>query len=160
MNQLTIGKFIALKRKEKNLTQEQLAETLGVSNKTVSKWECGKCMPDYGIVKPLCQELGITVSELMDGEVKDDNSIRVFDEEQILDMLRRIQQLEKQKMSIFQNILLRPLQKMVRLRRRRKIWWDHMNCMISSYIICFGLGMSQVRFIELPDMLLEESMMM
>ena len=64
MNQLTIGKFIALKRKEKNLTQEQLAETLGVSNKTVSKWECGKCMPDYGIVKPLCQELGITVSEL------------------------------------------------------------------------------------------------
>lgn len=40
MNQLTIGKFIALKRKEKNLTQEQLAETLGVSNKTVSKWEC------------------------------------------------------------------------------------------------------------------------
>ena len=65
MNQLTIGKFIAQKRKEKNLTQEQLAEVLGVSNKTVSKWECGKCMPDYGIVKPLCQELGITVSELM-----------------------------------------------------------------------------------------------
>lgn len=73
MNQLTIGKFIAQKRKEKNLTQEQLSEKLGVSNKTVSKWECGKCMPDYGIVKPLCQELGITVSELMDGEVKDDN---------------------------------------------------------------------------------------
>ena len=56
MNQLTIGKCIAQKRKEKNLTQEQLAETLGVSNKTVSKWECGKCMPDYSIVKPLCQE--------------------------------------------------------------------------------------------------------
>ena len=41
MNQLTIGKFIAQKRKEKNLTQEQLAEILGVSNKTVSEWECG-----------------------------------------------------------------------------------------------------------------------
>ena len=94
MNQLTIGKFIALKRKEKNLTQEQLAETLGVSNKTVSKWECGKCMPDYGIVKPLCQELGITVSELMDGEVKADSSIRV------------LQQLEKQKMSIFGILLI------------------------------------------------------
>ncbi|MGM9626262.1 MAG: helix-turn-helix domain-containing protein, partial [Eubacteriales bacterium] len=50
MNQLIIGKFIARKRKEKNLTQEQLAEKLGVSNKTVSKWECGKCMPDYSIV--------------------------------------------------------------------------------------------------------------
>ena len=106
MNQLTIGKFIAQKRKEKNLTQEQLSEKLGVSNKTVSKWECGKCMPDYGIVKPLCQELNITVSELMDGEVKDDNSIRVFDEEQILDMLRRIQQLEKQKMSILGILLI------------------------------------------------------
>lgn len=59
MNQLIIGKFISQKRKEKNLTQEQLAEKLGVSNKTVSKWECGKCMPDYSVVKPLCQELGI-----------------------------------------------------------------------------------------------------
>lgn len=106
MNQLTIGKFIAQKRKEKNLTQEQLAEILGVSNKTVSKWECGKCMPDYSIVKSLCRELGITVSELMDGEVKSDSSIRVFDEEQILDMLERIQQLEKQRMSILGILLI------------------------------------------------------
>lgn len=106
MNQLTIGKFIAQKRKEKNLTQEQLAEKLGVSNKTVSKWECGKCMPDYSIVKPLCQELGITISELMDGEVKSDRSIRVSDEEQILDMLERIQRLEKQKMSIMGILLI------------------------------------------------------
>lgn len=43
MNQLVTGKFIALKRKQKNLTQEQLAEKLGVSNKTISKWETGKC---------------------------------------------------------------------------------------------------------------------
>ena len=106
MNQLIIGKFIAQKRKEKNLTQEQLAEILGVSNKTVSKWECGKCMPDYSIVKPLCQELGITVSELMDGEVKADSSIRVFDEEQMLDMLGRIQQLEKQRISILGILLI------------------------------------------------------
>ena len=106
MNQLTIGKFIAQKRKEKNLTQEQLAEILGVSNKTVSKWECGKCMPDYSIVKSLCRELGITVSELMDGEVKADSSIRVFDEDQILDMVGRIQQLEKQRMSILGILLI------------------------------------------------------
>ena len=106
MNQLIIGKFIAQKRKEKNLTQDQLAEKLGVSNKTVSKWECGKCMPDYSIVKPLCQELGITISELMEGEVKTDSSIRVYDEEQILDMLGRIQQLEKQRMSILGILLI------------------------------------------------------
>lgn len=106
MNQLVTGKFIAQKRKEKNLTQAQLAEKLGVSNKTISKWETGKCMPDYSIVQTLCQELDITVSELMDGEVKADSSIRVFDEEQIVDMLRRIQQLEKQKISIFGMLLV------------------------------------------------------
>ena len=51
MDQQNIGKFIAQKRKEQNLTQEQLAQCLGVSNKTVSKWETGKCMPDYSVVK-------------------------------------------------------------------------------------------------------------
>ena len=62
MNQLLTGKFISQKRKEKNLTQEQLAEKLGVSNKTISKWENGKCMPDYSVVKSLCEELEITVA--------------------------------------------------------------------------------------------------
>lgn len=63
MNQLVIGKYISLKRKQKNMTQEQLAEKLGVSNKTISKWETGKCMPDYSIIKNLCDELEITVSK-------------------------------------------------------------------------------------------------
>ncbi|MCI9051653.1 MAG: helix-turn-helix transcriptional regulator [Lachnospiraceae bacterium] len=106
MNQIMIGRFIAMKRKEKNLTQEQLAEKLGISNKTISKWENGKCMPDYSIVKPLCQELGITITELMDGEVKENNSIRIFDEQQIIDMLERIQRLEKQKQSLFGIMLI------------------------------------------------------
>lgn len=49
----------------------QLAEKLEVSNKTVSKWETGKCMPDYSIVKHLCQELEISIVELMDGKIKE-----------------------------------------------------------------------------------------
>ena len=92
MNQLVTGKFIALKRKQKNLTQEQLAEKLGVSNKTISKWETGKCMPDYSIVKNLCEELEVTVAELMDGEIFEDKSVRTYDDEQILDLLRRTQE--------------------------------------------------------------------
>lgn len=96
MNQILIGKFIALRRKEKNLTQEQLAEKLGVSNKTISKWETGKCMPDYSIVRNLCEELGITIAELMDGKVSE-NNVPSFKEEQILDLMRRTQELEKQK---------------------------------------------------------------
>ena len=105
MNQLMTGKFISQKRKEKNLTQEKLAEKLGVSNKTVSKWETGKCMPDYSVVKNLCEELGITVAELMDGEATDEKSVRTYDDEQIMDLLRRTQELEKQK-NILSGVLL------------------------------------------------------
>ena len=63
-----IGKFIALNRKNKGLTQEQLAEKLGVTNKTVSRWETGKYMPDLSLLKPLSEELGITLNELLSGE--------------------------------------------------------------------------------------------
>ena len=101
-----VGRFITKKRKEQNLTQEQLAERLGVSNKTVSKWETGKCMPDYAVVKNLCEELNVSVSELMDGEETDDKSIRMYDEEQILDLLRRTQELEKQKVMLTGVVLI------------------------------------------------------
>ena len=106
MDQITIGKFIAKKRKKQNLTQEQLAERLGISNKTVSKWETGKCMPDYAVVKSLCEELKVTVSELMDGEEAGDKSVRAYDDEQILDLLRRTQELEKQKVMMSGVILI------------------------------------------------------
>ncbi len=106
MNQLSTGKFISKKRKEKNLTQEQLAAKLGVSNKTISKWETGKCMPDYSVVKSLCEELEITVAELMDGEEADEKSVRAYDDEQIMDLLRRIQSLEKQKNSLYGSLLI------------------------------------------------------
>ena len=106
MNQLVTGKFISQKRKEKNLTQEQLAEKLGVSNKTVSKWETGKCMPDYSVVKSLCKELEITVAELMDGEAAEEKSVRTYDEEQIMDLLRRTQELEKQKNTLYGIVLI------------------------------------------------------
>jgi len=106
MNQMKTGKFISLKRKEQNLTQEQLAEKLGVSNKTVSKWETGKCMPDYAVVTTLCEELGITVAELMDGEAAAENSIRAYDEEQLLDLLRRTQNLENQRTSLCGVVLM------------------------------------------------------
>ena len=106
MNQQATGKFIAQKRKEKNLTQEQLAEKLGVSNKTISKWETGKCMPDYAVVKSLCEELEITVAELMDGEMAQERSTRTYDDEQIMDLLKRTQELEKQKNLLYGIILI------------------------------------------------------
>lgn len=106
MNQIAIGNFIEKKRKELNLTQAQLAEKLGVSNKTVSKWENGKCMPDYGVIQPLCTELGVTVSELMDGEEQAPDSIRAYDDEQILDLIKRTQALESQRETLVGIILI------------------------------------------------------
>ena len=97
MNQTAIGSYIVRKRKEQNFTQEQLAEQLGVSNKTVSKWENGKCMPDYSIIQTLCEALHVTLPELMDGEDAVEDSVRIYDDEQILDLLRRTQELERQK---------------------------------------------------------------
>lgn len=101
MNPTDTGKLIAFKRREKGLTQEQLAQRLGISNKTVSKWETGKCMPDYGIVKVLCRELELTVAELMEGKEREEDGVHMADERQMIDMLERIQRLEKQKESLF-----------------------------------------------------------
>ncbi len=68
MNQTEIGKFIARCRKEKKLTQVQLAEKLNITDRAVSKWETGKSMPDSSIMLELCEILGITVNELLSGE--------------------------------------------------------------------------------------------
>ena len=68
MNQIKIGKFISDCRKEKQLTQEQLAVQLGVTSKSISKWENGNCLPDASKYKSLCEILGITVNELFSGE--------------------------------------------------------------------------------------------
>ena len=68
MNQTEIGNFIAKRRKEKKLTQMQLAEKLNITDRAVSKWETGKSMPDSSIMLELCGILGITVNELLSGE--------------------------------------------------------------------------------------------
>lgn len=68
MNQEKIGKFIAECRKNNDLTQEQLGEKLGVTSKSISRWENGKTMPDLSLLKPLSDELGISLNELLSGE--------------------------------------------------------------------------------------------
>ena len=82
-----IGKFIALNRKNKGLTQEQLAEKLGVTNKTVSRWETGKYMPDLSLLKPLSEELGITLNELLSGEKIEEEKIVENTEKNIINTI-------------------------------------------------------------------------
>lgn len=68
MDQIKIGKFIAALRKEKGLTQEQIGEKLGVTNKTISRWENGNYMPDVEMLSLLSKEFGVSINELVSGE--------------------------------------------------------------------------------------------
>ena len=68
MNQEKIGKFIAKCRKQRKMTQAELGEKLGVTEKSISNWENGRNMPDLSLFKPLCNELNITINELLSGE--------------------------------------------------------------------------------------------
>lgn len=80
MEQEKIGRFIAICRKEKKLTQEQLAEKLNITSKAVSKWENGKGLPDVSIMQKLCEILNITLNELFNGEkIKEENYKKIAD---------------------------------------------------------------------------------
>ncbi len=87
MNQEKIGKFISECRKNKKLTQSELADKLGVSDKSVSKWENGRCMPDLSLFKPLCEELNITINELLSGEKLDKKEYQNKLEENIVNIV-------------------------------------------------------------------------
>lgn len=88
MDRIKIGKFIAICRKERNFTQEQLAEKLGVTSKSVSKWENGICLPDAMLYEPLCMVLEVTINELFAGHrIKDEDYKKIADEN-LMQMLK------------------------------------------------------------------------
>ena len=87
MDQEKIGKFIAECRKKKNMTQQELAEKLGVSDRTIGNWENGRNMPDLALFKPLCNELDITLNDLMSGEKVDKSNYQEKLEENIINTI-------------------------------------------------------------------------
>lgn len=87
MNQEKIGKFIAQCRKKKNMTQQELAEKLGVSDRTIGNWENGRNMPDLSLFKPLCSELDISLNDLMSGEKVKENEYQEKLEENIINTI-------------------------------------------------------------------------
>lgn len=88
MDQLKIGKFIADCRKEANLTQMQLAEKLGITDRAISKWETGKSLPDASIMLELCGILKITVNDLLSGEVVAMENYKEKSEELLIKMVQ------------------------------------------------------------------------
>ena len=95
MDQKKIGKFIAECRKKVNLTQMQLAEKLGITDKAVSKWERGIAMPDTSIMLELCDILGISVNELLSGEKISMENNNQKNEQLLLDMAKELEQKNK-----------------------------------------------------------------
>ncbi len=95
MNQIAIGRFIAACRKEKKLTQAQLAEQLSITDRAVSKWECGKSLPDASIMLALCEILGITVNELLSGERLAMENYNTKAEENLLEMKKQKEAADK-----------------------------------------------------------------
>ena len=95
MNQIKIGRFIAERRKKANLTQMQLADKLGITDKAISKWERGITMPDTSIMLELCELLDISVNELLSGE-KMDMEIKYQQNEQLLlDLAKELEEKNK-----------------------------------------------------------------
>lgn len=103
MNQESIGKFMAALRKEKNLTQEQFAELLGVSNRTISRWETGRCMPDLSLLQIISDNLGVSVSELLNGRRMSEEEMVVLRDSinAVLELSEREKNMKKRKINVY-----------------------------------------------------------
>ena len=95
MNQIKIGEFISSQRKKNNLTQAALAEKLGITDRAVSKWECGKGLPDVSFMLDLCEILGITVNELLNGEKISMENNNQKNEQLLLEMAKELEKKNK-----------------------------------------------------------------
>ena len=133
MDQQKIGAFISELRKDRKLTQEQLGEKLGVSQRSISRWETGRNMPDISLLKPLSSELGITVSELIEGE-RQDNPVKIDDES-------------------VDNII----EYTVRLRKNNIVFWKDVNfittVLIILAVVLLGVGVA-IQHLTIPLLVL------
>ena len=95
MDQIKIGRFIAQRRKQANLTQAQLAEKLDITDRAVSKWETGKAMPDSSIMLALCEILKITVNDLLSGEIVIMDNYNKEMENKLIEMVKQKEETDR-----------------------------------------------------------------
>lgn len=143
MDQIKIGKFIAEQRKKQSLTQAQLAEKLSITDRAVSKWETGRAMPDSSIMLLLCEELKITVNDLLHGEVIKMENYNKEMEKQLIEMIKEKEQKDKQLLTLEWVIgvlsvlvLLIPIIIAAYLPIEQE--WVRMVILFSGFIPCFA----------------------
>lgn len=95
MDQIKIGKFIQQRRKIKNITQSKLAEKLNISDRAISKWENGICLPDVGNIKELCEILDVSINDLFSGEIVDMKDNEKVLEQNLLEIVRQKEESDK-----------------------------------------------------------------
>lgn len=100
MDQIKIGKFISERRKAKSITQSELSEMLGISDRAISKWENGICLPDAGNMPELCKILDITINDLFSGEIVDMKDREKKLEENLLEMTKLKEQKDKELLTL------------------------------------------------------------
>lgn len=118
MDQEKIGKFIAEMRKQHNLTQRAFADALGISDKTVSKWECGNGMPELSLMQPICKILEINLNELFSGERLTDADYKKKAEENMLSLIKEAENKKRillaAKFWVMRSMLIRMLVKHIK----------------------------------------------
>lgn len=124
MDQIRTGKFIAAMRREKALTQRQLADALGISDKTVSKWETGKGLPEVSLMLPLCEILNISVNELLSGQRLTEETYKQKAEENIMALMGE------------------------RKKNQRRMLWSVM-ILLATFFIAFFIVLVTIKF-EMP----------
>lgn len=106
MNQIKTGRFIALLRKEKNMTQEELAQKLSVSAKSISRWETGRTMPDWSVLQELCSQLGITVNEFFNGDRIPDSILKEKTEDMLVETINSEHKKRKKSIGILLTVII------------------------------------------------------
>ena len=147
MDQIKIGKFIQEKRKEKNITQSELAEKLYISDRAISKWENGICMPDVGNMQDLCDILGITINDLFSGEVIDMKNNEKVLEKNLLEMTEMKEERDRQLLTL--EIFIGVVSTIVLLGSVLLVGWLELSKLpaaiiitIASIIFATGMGLA------------------
>ena len=147
MDQIKIGKFIQEKRKEKGITQQELSEKLYISDRAISKWENGICMPDVGNMQELCEILGITINDLFSGEVVDMKNNEKLLEQNLLEMTKLKEERDKQLLTL--EIFIGIVSTVVLLGSVLLVGWLELDKLkatiiltISSIIFIVGMGLA------------------
>lgn len=146
MDQIKIGKFIADERKRKGYTQKQLSEKLEISDKTISKWERGNGFPEVSLLLPLCDELEITVNELLSGERVSEENYRKKAEENMVNLVKETQENKKKivlsvmiaGLSVFAAVPLFMLSGVLVM----ETWLRVLLIVIGAVVVCGGISIA------------------